>query len=70
VLEFMDEEPFRGRTAVFVGDDVTDEYGFAAVNRLGGHSIKVGPGRTAARFRLRDVEAVRVWLAQAVQPPR
>jgi trehalose 6-phosphate phosphatase len=70
VLEFMDEEPFRGRTAVFVGDDATDEYGFAAVNRLGGHSIKVGPGRTAARFRLRDVEAVRVWLAQAVKPPR
>ncbi len=70
VLEFMEEEPFRGRTAVFIGDDVTDEYGFTAVNRLGGHSIKVGPGRTAARFRLRDVVAVRVWLAQAVTPPR
>ena len=70
ILEFMKETPFRGRTAVFVGDDATDEFGFATVNRLGGgrrgqggHSIKVGPGRTAARWRLRDVDAVRSWLA-------
>src|SRR3989441_2411274 len=62
VQEFMQEEPFRGRTPVFVGDDSTDEYGFAMVNRLHGHSIKVGPGRTAARWRLRDVRAVHAWL--------
>lgn len=70
VLEFMAEAPFRGRTAVFLGDDLTDEYGFATVNRLKGHSIKVGPGRTSARFRLRNVAAVRAWLAQAVSAPR
>jgi trehalose 6-phosphate phosphatase len=62
VLEFMQEEPFRGRTPVFVGDDSTDEYGFATVNRLHGHSLKVGPGRTAARWRLPDVRTVRAWL--------
>ena len=62
VLEFMQEEPFRGRTPLFVGDDVTDEYGFATVNRLHGHSVKVGPGRTVARWRLPDVSAVRAWL--------
>jgi trehalose 6-phosphate phosphatase len=64
VQEFMEEAPFRGRTPVFVGDDITDEYGFATVNGLRGHSIKVGPGRTAARWRLRDVAAVRAWLEQ------
>jgi len=62
VLEFMKEAPFRGRIPVFVGDDATDEYGFATVNKLGGHSIKVGPGRTAARWRLRNVKAVEQWL--------
>jgi trehalose 6-phosphate phosphatase len=62
VVEFMREEPFCGRTAVFIGDDLTDEYGFATVNQMGGHSIKVGPGRTAARWRLPDVVAVRAWL--------
>jgi trehalose 6-phosphate phosphatase len=63
VREFMNEAPFRGRTPVFVGDDATDEFGFATVNRLGGVTIKVGPGRTVARWRLRDVRAVQEWLA-------
>src|SRR5206468_448811 len=62
IREFMKEEPFRGRTAIFVGDDASDEVGFAAVNGLGGHSIKVGPGRSVARWRLPNVTAVREWL--------
>ncbi len=63
ILDFLKEDPFLRRTAVFVGDDATDEFGFATVNRLHGHSIKVGPGRTAARWRLPNVRAVRAWLA-------
>lgn len=62
VLEFMREAPFQGRIPVFVGDDATDEYGFATVNRLRGYSIKVGRGPTAARWRLANVEAVQRWL--------
>lgn len=62
VLEFMREAPFQGRTPVFIGDDATDEHGFVTVNRLQGHSIKVGRGPTAARWRLPNVEAVRQWL--------
>ncbi|MBI2317760.1 MAG: trehalose-phosphatase [Betaproteobacteria bacterium] len=66
IREFMREPIFRGRTPVFVGDDTTDEYGFDMVNRLGGHSVKVGPGRTVARWRLPDVRAVRQWLEQSL----
>ncbi|MEP7325465.1 MAG: trehalose-phosphatase [Gemmatimonadota bacterium] len=62
VREFMAETPFRGRTPVFIGDDATDEFGFAVVNRLYGYSIKVGRGPTAAHWHLANVEAVQRWL--------
>jgi trehalose 6-phosphate phosphatase len=69
ITEFMLEAPFRARIPVFVGDDRTDEYGFEAVARMGGWSVKVGPGQTRARFRLIDVAAVRRWLASPMAPP-
>jgi trehalose 6-phosphate phosphatase len=66
IFEFMQEAPFRGRTPVFVGDDVTDEYGFAMVNQLAGHSVKVGGGRSTAKWRLRNVRDVRDWVARGL----
>jgi trehalose 6-phosphate phosphatase len=63
IEQFNREAPFAGRRPVFVGDDQTDEYGFAVVNRLGGESIKVGDGPSDAHWRLPDVAAVREWLA-------
>jgi trehalose 6-phosphate phosphatase len=60
--DFMAETPFAGRLPVFVGDDLTDEHGFATVERLGGWTIKVGAGRTMARFRLPSVASVSNWL--------
>jgi len=65
---FMHEAPFRGRRPVFVGDDLTDEDGFGAVNRLGGHSIAVGLDQpTCARWRLRDEREVLGWLEQSAE---
>jgi trehalose 6-phosphate phosphatase len=64
IAEFMAEAPFAGRLPVFLGDDLTDEYGFEIVNGLEGHSIKVGPGTTRARWRLADAAAVRSWLGE------
>jgi trehalose 6-phosphate phosphatase len=63
IRRFMGLPPYAGRTPVFVGDDLTDEDGFAVVNALGGLSIRVGEGnQTLARSRLPSPAAVRDWL--------
>lgn len=49
---FLREPPFAGRVPVFVGDDVTDEVGFSAVQKGGGLGVKIGPGSTVAWQRL------------------
>lgn len=59
---FLQEQPFLGRLPLFAGDDLTDEDGFAAVNRRGGLSIKIGAGETQALARLENREALLSWL--------
>lgn len=66
LTELMREPPFAGRLPVFIGDDSTDELAFNVVNGMGGHSIKVGKGRSCASWRLKNVAAVREWLSAAV----
>jgi trehalose 6-phosphate phosphatase len=63
IAAFMQQQPFAGRMPIFMGDDVTDEDGFAVVNELGGLSIKVGEARTTlAQQCLAGVRDVRHWL--------
>jgi trehalose 6-phosphate phosphatase len=63
---FMQEAPFAGRCPVFVGDDFTDEVGFATVQRLEGLGVKVGEGASVAWQRLPSPAVFRYQLQAAV----
>ncbi len=67
VQALMQTDIMAGGVPLFIGDDVTDEEGFAAAAELGGAGILVGPARsTLAAFRLEQVAAVRHYLKQGV----
>jgi trehalose 6-phosphate phosphatase len=66
IVGFLGDEPFHGRSPVFVGDDTTDEDGFAMVNRLGGVSVHVGDGATTAHYSLATVGDVWTWLLRGL----
>ncbi|HEV8695667.1 MAG TPA: trehalose-phosphatase [Lysobacter sp.] len=56
----------RGRTPAFIGDDLTDEYGFDAVNARQGITVLVGArAPSSANYGLHDPAAVRAWLHEA-----
>jgi trehalose 6-phosphate phosphatase len=66
VRAYMARPPFAGARPVFVGDDATDEFGFEAVQSLGGAGVRVGePRLTEARFGLLGVDAALAWLEAA-----
>ncbi len=59
----MGEDKFAGARPVFLGDDLTDEAGFAVCQGQGGLGILVGPKRdTHAQYRLDSVACVHNWL--------
>lgn len=63
VTAFLRESPFLDATPVFIGDDLTDEDGFAAAERLGGFGVLVGePRPTTACYRLAAPRDVARWL--------
>ncbi len=64
VRRIMTEATFHGRRPVFIGDDVTDEDGFVAVQELGGTAVIVGERRpTLATRKVDSVGAVLGLLA-------
>lgn len=66
IIALLARAPFAGHHPIFLGDDLTDETGFAACAARGGAGILVGPLRdTAARYRLPDVAAVHAFLGAA-----
>lgn len=67
IRSFMSKKPFEGRMPIFVGDDVTDEYGFTVVNELDGMSVRVGNAAgSAANWQLQSVADLRTWLDSAL----
>ncbi len=70
IASFLQTAPFAGRIPVFIGDDVTDESGFAKAQELGGHGVKVGAGPSVALHRCPNPAALRAWLEQAVHTPQ
>jgi trehalose 6-phosphate phosphatase len=64
IAAFLSTSTFRGRTPIFVGDDTTDESGFALVSARGGFAYSVGRPRPGAISAFSEPEAVREWLAE------
>ncbi|SRR5690606_19246204 len=66
ILDVIDG--FPGRTPIYIGDDVTDEDAFRVLD-ADAITIKVGPGETAAKYRLGDVNDVVDYLRGYLSDP-
>jgi trehalose 6-phosphate phosphatase len=65
IRQLMERAPFRGRSPIFAGDDVTDEDAFEYVNQLGGISLRIGSNMpSAAIHRLEDPAQLHRWLLE------
>ncbi len=64
IAAFLSTPAFGGRTPVFVGDDATDETGFALVAARGGYAYSVGRLLPGAIGVFPEPCAVRDWLAE------
>lgn len=63
IASFMTRPPFVGRTPLFIGNDATDDAGFAVVSDRGGIAYSVGARRPRTVAMFPDPATVRRWLA-------
>ncbi len=70
VRELMTLPPFKGKTPVFLGDDVTDESVFAIMPDLRGLSFSVGRRAKGVAGYFDDPQHVRSWLGHLLSPER
>lgn len=64
----MTAPAYTGRLPVFIGDDITDEDGFEAVNAMGGLSVRIGRDREShAKRRLASPTVLRHILLEAAE---
>jgi trehalose 6-phosphate phosphatase len=64
IAAFLSTPTFCERTPIFIGDDTTDESGFALVTSRGGLAYSVGSPRAGAILGFPGPRAVREWLAE------
>jgi trehalose 6-phosphate phosphatase len=69
IQHFLTQAPYHNRRPIFIGDDLTDEQAFEAVDSLEGISIRIGPGPTRARYRVGTPPALRTLLGRWANMP-
>jgi trehalose 6-phosphate phosphatase len=62
----MKRAPFTGRRPVFIGDDITDVYGFEKASALGGTGFSVGREMSHASAMFDSAQDVRNAIAQGL----
>ena len=67
IEQFMECEPFTGRTPIVIGDDHTDEFAFARAAQHGGLCFSVGKPMAGVAAIFDSPEHVRWALARTLQ---
>jgi len=65
--ELKSKHPNEKILSFFIGDDLTDEDGFIVLNELSQITIKVGSGKTAARWRLDNTLEVKKFVLELTE---
>lgn len=68
IRTLMTYPPFRGRTPLFIGDDITDQAAFAVLPEFGGLGFSVGHVVSGLAGSFGAPRDVRAWLYRATEP--